>query len=193
RFRRHRVAMLSVVVLIILYLTAAFAEFVAPYDPNAHNGAAKFMPPQVPSFIDGNGNFTLRPVVFPMVGERNPETLRMNYTRDETTWYPISFFVAGAPYKLWGLWETNIHLFGLGQDAPEDATFYLLGSDRLGRDMFSRIVYGARISLSIGLVSVFLSLVFGIVLGGISGYYGGHVDNIIQRIIEFIRSIPSIP
>lgn len=193
RFRRHRVAMLSVVVLIIFYLAAIFAEFVAPYDPNAHNGAAKFMPPQMPSFIDGNGDFTLRPVVFARVGERDPETLRMTYMRDETTWYPVSFFVKGTPYKLWGLWETDRHLFGLAPDVPEEATFYLLGSDRLGRDMFSRILYGARISLSIGLVSVFLSLALGVVLGGISGYYGGGIDNAIQRIIEFIRSIPSIP
>ncbi|MCE2490197.1 MAG: ABC transporter permease, partial [Anaerolineae bacterium] len=95
--------------------------------------------------------------------------------------------------KLWGFFDTDIHLFGLGPDADPGASYFPLGSDRLGRDMFSRIVTGGRISLSIGLVSVFLSLILGIILGGISGYYGGQMDNVIQRIIEFIRSIPSIP
>jgi peptide/nickel transport system permease protein len=179
-------------VLVIAYLMAAFAEFIAPYDPEVFNASFKFVSPQYPSFVDGNGQFTLRPVVFGLAQERDPETLRVVYSPDESVWYPIYFFVEGQPYEFWGLWETNIHLFGLGENA-EEATLFLLGSDRLGRDMFSRILYGARISLSIGLVSVFLSLIFGIVLGGISGYYGGHVDNGIQRVIEFIRSIPSIP
>jgi len=192
RFRKHKVALASVVVLVIFYLLAAFAEFVAPYDPEVFAASAKFVPPQIPSFIDGNGQFTLRPVVFGLSQERDPETLRVIYQPDESVWYPIYFFVRGQPYEFWGLWETDIHLFGLGENA-EEGTLFILGSDRLGRDMFSRILYGARISLSIGLVSVFLSLILGIVLGGISGYYGGQIDNAIQRVIEFIRSIPSIP
>jgi peptide/nickel transport system permease protein len=105
----------------------------------------------------------------------------------------LHFLVKGDPYKLWNLIPMDIHLFGLGEDAPDEAVYFPLGSDRLGRDMISRILNGARISLSIGLVSVFLSLMLGIVLGGMSGYYGGWVDNIIQRVIEFIRSIPSLP
>lgn len=193
RFRRHKIAMLSVVVLILFYLVAVLAEFVAPYDPNVFNASAKFMPPQIPSFIDGEGSFSLRPGVYGMVSERDPETLRITYKPDKSVWYPIRFFVKGDPYKFWGLWETDHHLFGLGAEAPADATMFVLGSDRLGRDMFSRITYGARISLSIGLVSVFLSLMLGVILGGMSGYYGGHVDNAIQRVIEFIRSVPSIP
>jgi peptide/nickel transport system permease protein len=192
RFRKHKVALASVVVLIIFYLLAALAEFIAPYDPEVYSASAKFVPPQMPSFIDGNGRFTLRPVVYGLSQERDPETLRVIYQPDKSVWYPIHFFVRGQPYKFWGLWETDIHLFGLGENA-EEGTLFLLGSDRLGRDMFSRILYGARISLSIGLVSVFLSLILGIVLGGISGYYGGQIDNAIQRVIEFIRSIPSIP
>lgn len=192
RFRKHKVAMISIVVLVFFYLVAALAEFVAPYDPEVYNASFKFVSPQYPSFFDGNGQFTLRPVVFGLKQERDPNTLRVIYTPDEAVWYPIYFFVRGQPYTFWGLWETDIHLFGLGESAGE-GTFFLLGSDRLGRDMFSRILYGARISLSIGLVSVFLSLILGIVLGGISGYYGGHIDNGIQRVIEFIRSIPSIP
>jgi peptide/nickel transport system permease protein len=200
RFRRHKLAMASGVVLILFYLIGIFTEFVSPYDPNKtinsatleYNQAAKFVPPQMPSFIDGNGDFTLRPVVFGLIQNRDPETLRITYELDKSVWYPIYFFVEGDPYKFWGLWETNIHLFGVDPEKP-GALMFILGSDRLGRDMLSRINYGARISLSIGMVSVFLSLILGIILGGISGYYGGTPDNIIQRIIEFLRSIPSIP
>jgi peptide/nickel transport system permease protein len=121
------------------------------------------------------------------------ETLRDIYTENPETRYPIHFFVkVNEPYKLWGILETDIKLFGLAPEV-EDQQVLLLGADRLGRDLFSRLCYGARISLSIGLVGVFLSLVLGIVLGGISGYYGGRVDMVIQRIIEFIRTIPSVP
>jgi peptide/nickel transport system permease protein len=193
RFRKHKVALASIVILVIFYLLAAFAEFVSPYDPEEYAASAKFMPPRGISFIDGNGQFTLRPVVFGVSQGRDPETLRAVYQVDKSVWYPVYFFVQGQPYKWWGLWETNIHLFGLNEEDAKKANIFLLGSDRLGRDLFSRILYGARISLSIGLISVFLSLVLGIVLGGISGYYGGQVDNAIQRVIEFIRSIPSIP
>lgn len=200
RFRRHKVAMASAVILVLMYLVAVFAEFVSPYDPNAtiesaaleFNRAAKYVPPQIPSFIDGEGNFSLRPGVYGVQQFRDSETLRITYTPDKSTWYPIYFFVEGPPYELWGLWEMDLHLFGLSPE-NEEGTIFLLGSDRLGRDLFSRIIYGSRISLSIGLVSVFLSLALGVVLGGMSGYYGGYVDNAIQRVIEFIRSIPSIP
>jgi peptide/nickel transport system permease protein len=200
RFRRHKVAVISTLILIFLYLVAIFAEFISPYDPNTtintpafeFNQAAKFVPPQFPKFVDGDGNFTLRPVVFGLKQHRDPETLRITYEKDENVWYPIQFFAKGHTYKWWGLWETDIHLFGLGEGNEEGIMFFM-GSDRLGRDMFSRIVYGARISLSIGMVSVFLSLVLGIIFGGMSGYYGGQIDNVIQRVIEFIRSIPSIP
>jgi len=200
RFRKHKVAMASAIILILFYVVALFAEFVSPYDPNAtiqsaaleFNRAAKFVPPQVPSFFDNEGNFSLRPGVYGVAQDRDPETLRITYEVDKSVWYPIYFFVEGPPYEMWGLWEMNIHLFGLAPD-NDAGLLFLLGSDRLGRDMLSRVIYGARISLSIGLVSVFLSLALGVVLGGMSGYYGGHVDNAIQRVIEFIRSIPSIP
>ena len=200
RFRRHKVAIASGIILIIFYLLAIFAEFISPYDPNEtinstafeFNKAAKFVPPQRPSFFDSDGNFTPRPVIFGMKQSRNEETLRITYEVDRSVSYPIFFFVRGDPYEWWGLWETDIHLFGLSEE-NEAGTMFFLGSDRLGRDMLSRILYGARISLSIGMVSVFLSLIFGVVFGGISGYYGGNIDNAIQRVIEFLRSIPSIP
>lgn len=194
KFRKHKVAVASVIVLAFFYFVGFIgAEFFAPYDPNAYTAAYKFVPPMSISFIDANGNFSLRPGVYGLIKDRDPETLREIWSTDPSVWYPIQFFVEGVPYKaFFGLFETNIHFFGLGEEA-EDMPFFVLGSDRLGRDMLSRVIHGARISLSIGLISVLLSLLLGIVLGGISGYYGGWVDNIIQRVIEFIRSIPSLP
>lgn len=192
KFRKHRLAMVSLAVLVVLYLIAIFAGFLSPYDPNTYNSQYKFVPLIQITFLDGEGNFTGRPGVNKLVGERDPETLRISYKTDYSTWYPIHFFVKGEPYTLFGFIETDIHLFGLGEEA-KGMPIFLLGSDRLGRDMFSRVLYGAQVSLSIGLVSVFLSVALGIVLGGISGYYGGIVDNFIQRVIEFIRSLPSLP
>jgi peptide/nickel transport system permease protein len=141
--------------------------------------------------FDANGTFR-GPFVYGSKRERDPETLRPIFTEDTSLIYPIGFFVRGTPYKLWGIINSDTHLFGIAAQQDQQG-FFLLGADRLGRDLFSRIVYGARISLSLGLVGVFLSLILGIVLGGISGYYGGVADNIIQRVIEFIRSVPSIP
>lgn len=192
KFRKHKVAVASTIVLIVMYLLALFAGFVSPYDPNEYNASYKYVPPMVFGLVDGEGNFTFRPGVYGITQERDPETLRITYETDYATWYPLHFFVKGNSYTMLGFIESDIHLFGLGEEA-DGMPVYVLGSDRLGRDMFSRITYGSQVSLSIGLVSVFLSLVLGIVLGGISGYYGGLVDNIIQRIIELIRSVPSLP
>ncbi|HEY3230208.1 MAG TPA: ABC transporter permease [Roseiflexaceae bacterium] len=191
KFRRHRMAVVSVFVLAIFYLAAAFCEFVAPYDPEAFSTRFTAAPPTRVHLIDANGTFR-GPFIYGSKRDRDPVTLRPTFVEDRTVIYPIGLFVRGTPYKLWGLFDANLHLFGIGAKADQQFAF-LLGADRLGRDMFSRIVYGARISLSIGLVGVFMSLILGIVLGGISGYYGGIADNIIQRIIEFVRSVPQIP
>jgi len=192
RFREHKLAVISTVIVILFYLVALFCEFFATADPEAVSAAYKNVPPQWPRFVDAAGRFRLRPFVYGLKGDRDPVTLRMRYTADTSRIYPIYFFTHGVPYKLWGLWTTDIHLFGLGANA-QDGQLFLLGSDRMGRDMYSRIVYGARISLSIGLVGVVLSLILGVLLGGISGYYGGGVDMIIQRVIEFLQSMPTIP
>ncbi|NUQ04063.1 MAG: ABC transporter permease [Anaerolineae bacterium] len=192
KFMKHRIAVVSLVVLIILYLMALFAGFLSPYDPNTYNSSFKFVPPMTITFLDGEGNFTFRPGVNNLVEERDPETLRITYRTDYTTWFPIRFFVKGKPYRLFNLIDTDLHLLGLGEEAGA-LPIAILGTDRLGRDMFSRVLYGSQVSLSIGLVSVFLSVMFGIVLGGISGYYGGVIDTVIQRVIEFIRSLPSLP
>ncbi|HEU5098485.1 MAG TPA: ABC transporter permease [Roseiflexaceae bacterium] len=191
KFRRHRMALVSVFVLAICYFAAGFCEFVAPYGPEAFSTKYTLAPPTRVHLFDSNGTFR-GPFVYGNKRVRDPATLRAIYTEDTSLIYPIGFFVQGTPYKLWGIFDANLHLFGIAAKQDEQG-FFLFGADRLGRDVFSRIVYGSRISLSLGLVGVLLSLILGIVLGGISGYYGGVADNIIQRVIEFIRSVPSIP
>ncbi len=191
RFLRHRLAVVSAVIVLLLYLVAAFAEVVAPYDPEETFAKYKLVPPTPIHFFDEAGNWQ-GPFVYQIKRDRDPETLRSIYTEDKSVIYPIQFWVEGSEYKLWGLWPMKTRLFGLDVEHSEQGIF-LLGGDRLGRDLFSRLCYGARISLTIGLVSVIISLVLGIFLGGISGYYGGAIDNTVQRLIEFIRSVPEIP
>lgn len=191
KFRKHRMAVASVFVLAAFYLVAIFCEFFAPYNPETFATAFVFAPPSRIRLFDSTGTFR-GPFVYGTTRERDPETLRPIFTEDTSLIYPIGFFVRGTPYTMWGLFETDLHLFGIAAE-PDEQGIFLFGADRLGRDVFSRIVYGSRISLSIGLVGVLLSLLLGIVLGGISGYFGGVADNLIQRMIEFVRSVPSIP
>ena len=191
KFRRHKMAMVSAAFLAILYFTAIFSEFVAPYDPENYFLKYKMAPPTKIHIRDAEGRFHL-PFVYKLDRTRDEETFRDIYNEDTSTRYPIRFLVRGSEYELWGLWQMDLHLFGLPVDQEEQGVF-LLGADRLGRDLFSRMCYGARISLSVGMVGVLLSLTLGIVLGGVSGYYGGRLDTIIQRVIEFIRTVPSIP
>lgn len=191
RFLRHRLALVSAVIVLLLYTVAAFCEIVAPYDPEETFAKYKLVPPTRLHFFDEAGNWQ-GPFVYQIIRDRDKETLRSIYTEDKSVIYPVKFWVEGTEYKLWGLWPMKTRLFGLDVEHSEQGIF-LLGGDRLGRDLFSRLCYGARISLTIGLVSVIISLVLGIFLGGISGYYGGAIDNTVQRLIEFIRSVPEIP
>ena len=187
RFKRHKVAVVSLWVLVVIYLVAIFAEFIAPYDPNQFNSRFVYSPPQRIRFVD-QGRFQLRPFTYGYTTTRDPRTLELVFEENTSVVRPIRLFHRGTEYRFWGLWSAQVRLFGV-----DGEPFYLWGADRLGRDLFSRAVYGTRISVSIGLFGVALSLFLGVLLGGISGYLGGAVDMVIQRVIELIRSIPTIP
>jgi len=191
RFLKHRVAVASSLVVIVLYLVAAFCEFLSPYDPNQYFAEFALLPPQPIRFRDAEGKWSLRPFVYARTRERDMETLAWIYKDDLNNKLPVRFFVhTDRSYRLLGLVKTDVHLFGVTE---EGATIFLLGTDRLGRDMLSRVIYGTRPSMTIGLVGVALSLVLGIFLGGISGYFGGWIDLLVQRVIEILSAMPTIP
>jgi peptide/nickel transport system permease protein len=184
KFRKHKLALISGIIIVLIYVVAVLVEFLAPFSATATNSKYLYAPPQ-PLQLDGSGLY-----VSGYTSQIDPVALRRTFVVDPAQKIPIGFFVKGISYKLFGLISSDIHLIG-----PLDSSqpMYLLGADRLGRDLLSRLIYGTRISMSIGLVGVFFSLLLGIVLGGISGYYGGRVDTLIQRAIELVRSIPQIP
>jgi len=189
KFRKHQLAVVSAVIVLLFYLMAVFCEFLAPYPLEARDSKFALAPPQRLHFV-GEYGFRLRPFVYGREKRSDPVTWRITFEENPEEVHPIYFFVHGQPYKFWGLWETDLHLFGVRD--PE-YVLSLLGMDKIGRDLLSRLIYGSRISLSIGLVGIFLTLIIGAVLGGISGYYGGLVDNVVQRVIEMLRSIPQLP
>ena len=189
KLRRHRLAMVGLTVLAAFYFLALFCEFFAVADPYKRHSQYLYAPPQRIRFVDHEGTFHLRPFVYAYERHINPKSLLMTYTDDTSRRYPLQLFARTDPYKLWGLFESDLHLLGV----PEDGVLLLLGTDRLGRDFFSRIMYGLRISVSIGLVGVAITFVLGCIMGGISGYFGGTADVVVQRIIEFLMAIPTIP
>ena len=191
RFRKHKVALICAVITILIYLVAIFAEFLAPFPSQAYEATYTYAPPQLLHFFwEGPEGTEWRPHVNGYTVEIDPVALRRTFVVDPESVIDVAFFVRGAPYKMWGFIESDLRLLG---PVNEEDPMYLLGADKLGRDLYSRIIYGTRVSMSIGLIGVILSLILGVILGGLSGYYGGTVDNVIQRIIEFLRSIPSIP
>ena len=192
RFRRHRMALVSAFLLFLLYLVAAFADFVAPYESTQRFRRYQQAPPSTIYWSDENG--FRGPFVYGLDQERHPVTLRLSFVEDREVILPLQFFVETEPYKLAGLVEIRHRLFGLGAAGDQARIgIWLFGLDSLARDVFSRTVHGARISLTIGLVSVALTFFLGALLGGMSGYFGGVVDYVIQRVIEFLRAIPQLP
>lgn len=197
RFRKHRLALYSLYALGLFYLLALFCEFFAPYGASDRNDDYLSCPPMIPQYSFDEGFHADQ-----LVSYINPLTLQSSYIVDRANPVPLGFFVRGEPYRLWGLIPCDLRFFGVDREAyarlhggaaPRAPVFFLLGSDRLGHDLFSRIVHGARISLSIGLVAIAVSFVLGLVFGGISGYMGGRVDFAIQRLIEILLSFPHLP
>ena len=192
KFRRHKLAQIAMVVLGIFYFIVIFDEFIAPYDPQKRFKDFSTLPPVSVHMIDSQGGVHL-PFIYELKRTRDPVTLRPVYKEDTSTIYPIGFFVAGDEYKLWGLFPGNIHLFGVISWPDKFVPLFLLGSDTLGHDLLSRIFFGARISLTVGLIGIFLAFFLGLFLGGISGFFGGIVDEVIMRIIDVLISLPTIP
>jgi peptide/nickel transport system permease protein len=192
KFVRNKVAVAAGIVIGLLYLVAIFAEFLAPALPGTSRPQFTYAPPQSIAFVvtDEDGSTRFQPHVKGYTQIVDPESLRRIFTIDESQVVPIGFFVVGPTYRLWGLIPMDRHL--VGPIDPND-TMHLLGTDRLGRDLLSRLIHGTRISMSIGLIGVCLSLVLGVVMGSLAGFYGGWVDTAIQRIIEIISSMPTIP
>ena len=187
KFKRHRVAVVSGIILLLMYASTLVTEVLVPYNLHTRNTNFIYAPPQsVHLFHEGS---LKGPFVYEIKKTLNMETLRRDYVEDTSRPHPLRFFCSGDPYQFWGLVDMTFHLV-----CPEEgATLFLLGTDRLGRDVFSRIFYGARISLTIGLLGIAISFTLGLLFGGLAGYFGGWVDNAIQRSIEIIRSFPELP
>ena len=188
KFRKHRLALVGTAILAVFTFVALFAEFLAPYDaatrtPDYLNGR-----PQQLHFRTPEGNFVWPPYTYPLTVRMNRETFLLEITEDTENPLPVQFFVKAEPYKLWGIIESDRHLYGL-----EEGNLHLLGTDELGRDLLSRLLFATRTSLTIGVVGLIIAFVLGLAIGGISGFFGGTVDDVIQRLIEFIRSVPTLP
>jgi len=188
RFRKHKLAVVSAGVLIIFYCVVAFADFLAYADPIASEAQRGLIPPQS-IHLTSEGLW-----VEALVGTRDPQTFKRVYVADPSQPVPVQFFVHGFPYKLLGFIPLDVHLLGVdGEGKTPENSVFLLGTDVQGRDLWSRLMYGTQVSLLIGLTSVTLSLFLGVLLGGLAGYFGGLVDTLVMRLVEILRSIPTIP
>jgi len=188
KFRKHRLALIGTLILGIFVFIAVFAEFLSPYTSTVRTPDYLFGRPQVLHFVDAEGKFHLRPFTYALTAAMDPKTFLLEVKEDTDEPWPVHFFVRGEPYKMWGVINADRHLFGV-----QEGHLHLLGTDQLGRDILSRLFHATRTSLTIGVVGLFISFFLGLIIGGISGFFGGGIDDVIQRFIEFIRSIPTLP
>jgi len=188
KFRKHRLALIGTLILGIFVFIAVFAEFLSPYTSTVRTPDYLFGRPQVLHFVDAEGKFHLRPFTYALTAAMDPKTFLLEVKEDTDEPWPVHFFVRGEPYKMWGVINSDRHLFGV-----QEGHLHLLGTDQLGRDILSRLFHATRTSLTIGVVGLFISFFLGLIIGGISGFFGGGIDDVIQRFIEFIRSIPTLP
>ena len=189
RFRRSPVSIIGALMVLTLVILAVFADFFSPTSISGIDLQASFIPPQQVHFFDSEGKFHLRPFVYNYVYTLDPATFRVMWVEDQSQAYEIKFFVQGAAYKLFGLIPSKLHLYGV----EEGGTIYILGTDKIGRDLWGKTCEAGRISLSMSLFGTVISVLFGSVLGVASGYYGGWVDNVLQRFTEFIAAFPNLP
>ncbi|MBC8077928.1 MAG: ABC transporter permease [Chloroflexales bacterium] len=189
KFRKSKIAIVGALLTAMLVFMAIFADFLSPSDPTAMDMQQAYTRPQTLYFIDANGNFSLRPFTFVQKQVLDPATFLPTWQPDLTKPYPLRFFVPGYQYKILGVIPSNIHLYGV----EEGGTVYILGTDKFGRDLWGRICTAGRISISLALFGTFISITIGSAVGIASGYYGGWIDNLIQRFIEFLQSFPALP
>jgi peptide/nickel transport system permease protein len=188
-FKRSRPAVYSGIFLLFMYLVAAFAPFLAPYGVRTTHDQYPSAGPHLPRFVDVEGRFHIRPFVYKLERTVDPQTFRSTFSEDTSEMYPVRLFAKAESYTLLGLIPTERHLFAV----EEPGKIFLLGTDRQGRDLFSRILFGSQVSLTVGLVGVAISLVIGTVVGMVSGFYGGLTDAIVQRVGEVLLAFPQIP
>lgn len=189
RFRRSPVSIIGALMVLTLVILAVFADFFSPTSISTIDLQASFIPPQQVHFFDTEGKFHLRPFVYNYVYTLDPTTFRVMWVEDQTKAYEIKFLVQGSAYKLFGLIPSKLHLYGV----EEGGSIYILGTDKIGRDLWGKTCEAGRISLSMSLFGTVISVIFGSVLGVASGYYGGWVDNVLQRFTEFIAAFPNLP